>query len=83
MPNSFNGGLVAQLVAHLTPDQKVKYSNHFKVMTSTAEFFWKCSISDEKRLLHLVVIVMLVDRILGMGNFKISKGNAFYSVLAF
>jgi hypothetical protein len=26
---------------------------------------------------------MLVDRIPGMGNFKISTGNAFYSVLAF
>ena len=37
---------MAQLVARRTPDQKVKYSNHFKVMTDTGEFFWKCSISD-------------------------------------
>ena len=35
MHNSSNGGLVAQLVARLTPDQKVKCSNHFKVMTNT------------------------------------------------
>ena len=38
MQNIFNGGLVAQLVARLTPDQKVKCSNHFKVMTNTEKF---------------------------------------------
>ena len=38
LQNLFNDGLVAQLVARLTPDQKVKCSNHFKVMTNTEEF---------------------------------------------
>ena len=38
MPNIFNGGLVAQLVVRLSPDQKVKCSNHFKVKTNTEEF---------------------------------------------
>ena len=38
MQNIFNGGLVAQLVARLTPDQKVKCPNHFKVMTNTEKF---------------------------------------------
>ena len=38
MQNIFNGGLVAQLVARLTPDQEVKCTNHSKVMTNTEEF---------------------------------------------
>ena len=38
MQNIFNGGLVAQLVARLTPDQEVKCSNHSKVMTNNEEF---------------------------------------------
>ena len=38
LQNLFSDGLVAQLVARLTPDPKVKCSNHFKVMTNTWNF---------------------------------------------